>query len=124
MAKRSSRKRHVVRGIALGLAATLIVLALQTAGVLEVMERFAMDRRFRHLPTIDAHDDILHVNIDDASLERIGRWPWPRRRLAQLVETLNECGARSVSLDILLPHPQDPRYVKTGVTEVLPRQRK
>ena len=57
------------------------------------------DCAFPLLAGIDASDDILHVNIDDSSLERIGRWPWPRRRLAQLVDTLNECGARSVTLE-------------------------
>jgi adenylate cyclase len=53
---------------------------------------------------------ILVVDIDEASLARLGPWPWPRARLADLVETLlSHYEARGIGLDILLPdaHPQD-----------------
>jgi len=47
---------------------------------------------------------ILVVDIDEASLARFGPWPWPRARLADLVETLlADYEARGVGLDILLP---------------------
>jgi adenylate cyclase len=45
------------------------------------------------------------VDIDDASLSRIGQWPWPRARLAELVERLTAAGARSVTLDLILSEP-------------------
>ncbi len=43
------------------------------------------------------------VGIDDESLAAYGQWPWPRYRLAWLVERLHELGARVVALDILMP---------------------
>lgn len=47
---------------------------------------------------------ILVVDIDEASLTELGPWPWPRERLAHLVEILlTEYGARGVALDIVLP---------------------
>jgi len=30
-------------------------------------------------------DDIVIVAIDDQSLDAVGRWPWPRSRLADLI---------------------------------------
>lgn len=45
------------------------------------------------------------VDIDAASLERIGQWPWPRTQLAQLVTTLRDAGAASISLDLILAEP-------------------
>ncbi|PHV07843.1 adenylate/guanylate cyclase domain-containing protein [Janthinobacterium sp. BJB412] len=50
---------------------------------------------------------ILVVDIDEASLAR-HPWPWPRARLAELIETLLADGARGVALDILLAKPADP----------------
>ena len=47
------------------------------------------------------------VAIDDASLDRLGRWPWPRARLAALVEAVRAAGARTVVLDLLLSEPGD-----------------
>jgi adenylate cyclase len=48
------------------------------------------------------------VDIDEASLTELGPWPWPRARLADLVEILlADYDARGVALDILLPSPTD-----------------
>lgn len=47
---------------------------------------------------------ILVIDIDEASLGELGPWPWPRERLAHLVEILlTRYAARGVALDILLP---------------------
>ncbi|MCX7597413.1 MAG: adenylate/guanylate cyclase domain-containing protein [Armatimonadetes bacterium] len=53
--------------------------------------------------------DIALVAVDDASLARVGRWPWPRARLAQLVEHIQAAGAKAVVLDILLSEPSAPQ---------------
>ena len=51
---------------------------------------------------------ILVVDIDEASLTEIGSWPWPRTRLATLIENLNDpYQARGVALDLVLPEPAD-----------------
>ena len=39
------------------------------------------------------------VDIDEASLARIGQWPWPRVKLAELVERLGEAGAAAIAVD-------------------------
>ena len=47
---------------------------------------------------------VLVVDIDEASLAKLGPWPWPRERIADLVEILlTRYEARGVALDILLP---------------------
>ncbi len=45
------------------------------------------------------------VGIDDASLKAYGQWPWPRYRLARLVEQLRKLGADVIALDFLMPEP-------------------
>jgi adenylate cyclase len=49
------------------------------------------------------HFPVVIVDIDDASLAALGRWPWPRTRLARLIETTHGMGARVVGLDIIMP---------------------
>ena len=52
----------------------------------------------------DPEPRILVVDIDETSLTELGPWPWPRERLAHLVEILlAEYAARGVALDIVLP---------------------
>jgi adenylate cyclase len=42
------------------------------------------------------------VAIDEQSLAAFGRWPWPRTRLAQLIEATHRLGALAVGLDMIL----------------------
>ncbi|OQW52335.1 CHASE2 domain-containing protein [Candidatus Raskinella chloraquaticus] len=50
----------------------------------------------------DADAPVRIIDIDDASLTRIGQWPWPRTRMAQLVDKLSAMGAAVVAFDIAL----------------------
>lgn len=45
------------------------------------------------------------VDIDEASLARVGQWPWPRTELARIVERLAAAGARAVAIDLMLAEP-------------------
>ena len=45
------------------------------------------------------------VGVDEESLAAFGQWPWPRYRLAALVERLQKLGAQVVAIDILMPEP-------------------
>lgn len=50
-----------------------------------------------------ASPDILLVTIDDESMARLGRWPWPRAVHAALLDKLQ--GARAIGLDIIFSEP-------------------
>lgn len=54
------------------------------------------------LAPIDADPALVLVEIDEASLAQIGRWPWPRAIHAALLEYLSRMGARAIALDLLL----------------------
>lgn len=45
---------------------------------------------------------VVMVDIDDASLAKYGQWPWPRYRLAKLLQKIEALGAGSVGLDLIL----------------------
>jgi adenylate cyclase len=55
--------------------------------------------------TLDAALPVRIVDIDNASLARVGQWPWPRTHLAAMVERLKGAGARTVTLDLILAEP-------------------
>jgi len=41
------------------------------------------------------------VDIDEKSLKQYGQWPWPRYRIATLLDKLRNLGASSIGLDML-----------------------
>ncbi len=45
------------------------------------------------------------VAIDETSLAKLGQWPWPRNRLAALVDAIAAQGALAIGLDIYMPEP-------------------
>ena len=62
------------------------------------------------------------VDIDEASLEEIGQWPWPRDRIARLVERLGDLGAAAVAFDVLFSEPDrlSPRNIVSALPNLAP----
>ena len=45
------------------------------------------------------------VDIDEESLSRLGQWPWPRTKVAELLDKLGAAGVAVVGFDVLFPEP-------------------
>ena len=45
------------------------------------------------------------VDIDDRSLAKIGQWPWPRTRIAELMDRLRSARAAAIAFDIVFSEP-------------------
>jgi EAL domain-containing protein (putative c-di-GMP-specific phosphodiesterase class I)/CHASE2 domain-containing sensor protein len=61
-----------------------------------------------HLHMHAASKDLIVVKIDDASLREVGRWPWPRRYHAQLIDELTKAGAKRIFFDVLFHEESNP----------------
>ncbi|GAB4396437.1 MAG: adenylate/guanylate cyclase domain-containing protein [Anaerolineales bacterium] len=89
---------------ALILLSSLSALPLPT----ERLELAAADLAIQLRGTRPTDGEIVIVAIDDAALNYTGyRWPWPRAYLAQIVDVLNQSGARLIGVDIFLFEPDD-----------------
>lgn len=71
-------------------------------------ERATRDLRIRHAASVPSHPGILHLDIDDGSIEKIGRWPWNRDIHARTIDVLTELGAKAIVFDIEFTEPQKP----------------
>ncbi|WP_300055330.1 CHASE2 domain-containing protein [uncultured Roseobacter sp.] len=45
------------------------------------------------------------LDVDDRSIEEIGQWPWPRNRIADLVDNAAALGAVAIGFDIIFAEP-------------------
>lgn len=74
---------------------------------LQNMERLAYDTGVRLTQRdLSATSQIVIVAIDDESIKHIGRWPWPRHVLADMVKSLADAQAKIIGLQIFLTEPQ------------------
>lgn len=105
---RASRRRL---SVALGV---LALFALLHAGMppfssfLERLEFANLDLFFNVRGKLSPGENIAIITIDDASLQRYGAWPWPRERIAALVQRLAEANASLIVCDFILHEkPED-----------------
>ncbi|RLA73400.1 MAG: adenylate/guanylate cyclase domain-containing protein [Epsilonproteobacteria bacterium] len=59
-----------------------------------------------HLQDIKPHPDIIFVAVDEASVNRFGRWPWKRSDIAKGLEHLQS--SRVILLDMIFSEPTTP----------------
>ena len=45
------------------------------------------------------------IDLDEKSLGEIGQWPWPRNRIAEMVEKLGKLGVAVIGFDIIFAEP-------------------
>lgn len=88
--------------------AVLHAVGVLPVGVLQRLDELLYDARLR--ATVPAtHDDrVVIVDIDERSLAELGRWPWPRDRVARLVDTLFERqGVALLGFDTVFAEPDN-----------------
>jgi CHASE2 domain-containing sensor protein len=100
---RENRWLLMVVGLALTLAAATLMVFKPTALRMAELRLYDLMLAGRLAPP-QSHVPVL-VGIDEESLAAYGQWPWPRYRLARLVENLEQRGAEVVVLDFLMPEP-------------------
>lgn len=49
---------------------------------------------------------VVIVDIDEKSLQQLGRWPWSRLIVAEMVEQLTAAGAAVVAFDVIFSEPE------------------
>lgn len=93
----------------LGLAITLLVLItlLFNAPPLSSLISQIEGRIYDQIINLNWHSKpenlkVIIIDIDDKSLEQEGRWPWPRNKMAELLNKLQENGVVTVGFDIVM----------------------
>ena len=122
-------RRKLLAGLGLGLGSALVVLALGATGWLEIVELKTYDWRMRTLADLRiarnqplVHPDIVLVEISDASIrdlsDFVGRWPWPRRVQAMLIEYISRGKPKAIAFDVTFLETERESTYKIGDTEI------
>ena len=75
--------------------------------IFKAIEQKSMDVRFQIRGKRDPGDEIVIVAIDEKSIKKLGRYPWPRRYVAQFVDRITDAGARILALDVIYAEKQN-----------------
>src|SRR6185312_12107585 len=90
-------------GVVLGLAlvASFTLLRATDPPLLRQIRDITFDEYQRITPRKFENTPVRVIDIDEASLREFGQWPWPRDRLALLVQRLSDMGAAAIAFDVL-----------------------
>ena len=86
--------------------AIVVVLLTMIGAVQPFEDQLRMLRNYVH--PHKASGDIVLISIDDRALHDMGRWPWPRRYHAQLIDRLTTAGVKQIYSDITFETRSDP----------------
>lgn len=82
-----------------------LYLVLYPPALLKTLEYVGYDEMVSFLGGDIPDPEVVVIDVDERSLARLGQWPWPRYRIAQIVDKAGSLGAASIVLDFLFPEP-------------------
>jgi adenylate cyclase len=109
--------RKTWAGVATGIAVLLGLMLLRgyDPPLLQYLRNAGFDQLQRVWPREKQELPVRIVDIDEASLAKLGQWPWSRKQLARMVDELGTLGAAAIAFDIVFPEPD--RLSPSRVTE-------
>lgn len=107
-----------MRILALLLAAALALFIVASPPMADALRARVFDGWQRLLPLERTAQPVTIVAIDEPALQRVGQWPWPRTRLADLVEAIARAHPAAIALDLFFPEPD--RFSPTEIAAQLP----
>jgi adenylate cyclase len=93
----------IVAAVTLG----VLLLLLLRLPVTEFIELKLYDLKFLYRGAWPPSPEIALVTVDDDSVKKVGRWPWSREVIAQLIGRIKEAEARVIGLDIIFAERQE-----------------
>src|SRR5689334_22953323 len=81
---------------------------------------YARDRLMQARGRISPPDDIVIVAIDEASIARYGRFPWPRTLTSRLIDTIAATRPKAIAIDVLYTEPTTPTD-DSAITDAIKR---
>ena len=88
-----------------GLVVSIVVLVLARGDLMQSLERKAYDLGV-NAASRPPSDKVAVIAIDKASLDNIGRWPWSRDIMAEMVDKLAQARAKVIATTVFFSEPQ------------------
>lgn len=100
--------------VLLGLIVTVVFLAIGLTKVafLDSLEYKFYDMRMNFRGDAEASDNIVIVDIDNDSIEKLGRWPWPRAMIAKGIDKIAKAAPSVIGVNVIFSEPQEDAAMK------------
>jgi adenylate cyclase len=100
-----TRKFGYARLVCLALLIGLAAFRIADSAPIEELRVRTFDTFQRIDPRVKTARPVAIVDIDEASLAKLGQWPWPRTRIADMIANLTKLGAVVIAFDVIFSEP-------------------
>ena len=108
-------KRHPTVFMGLGITILFLCFWLFRIEFLDMLDLKFYDLLMKLRDDSRHASEIVLVDIDDDSIEKLGRWPWTRSLLAEGITKINAGNPKIIGLNIILSEPE----VSDGLKELI-----
>jgi adenylate cyclase len=99
------RKFGYARLICLAILVGVAALRIADFAPIQELRVRTFDTYQRFEPRVKTARPVTIVDIDEKSLTKLGQWPWPRTRIADMIVNLTRLGAVAIGFDIVFAEP-------------------
>src|SRR5690349_14993340 len=100
------KRKFAWADVLLGAVVSLLVPGVFWLNWADGLEGKLYDMRARMRAGAKGAENVVLIGIDDDSIKTIGRWPWPRSYMSEMVNKLAEDQAKVIGIDILLTNEE------------------
>jgi adenylate cyclase len=102
---RLARRFSSARALCVALLFALLFLRITDPTPLQELRLRGFDIFQVAQPRVASQRPVVIVDIDEESLRKLGQWPWPRTRVADLITHLAKLGAAAIAFDVIFAEP-------------------
>ena len=99
-------QRHPAFFLGLGITVFFLGFVFSRVDFLDTLELKFYDVMLNLKVDPQAPSDLVLVDIDEDSIEKLGRWPWPRSLLATGIEKINAGAPKVIGVNLILSEPE------------------
>src|SRR5947207_4822013 len=99
--RRQAGRFGYARAFCVALLLGLALLRIADPTAVEELRLRTFDTFQRIDPRVKTGRPVRIIDIDEKSLAKYGQWPWPRTKVADLINALTSLGAAVIAFDIV-----------------------
>ena len=107
-------KKHPTLVLGLGISFLFLIFGFVRLSFLDALDLKLYDLMMNLRADSQSPSDIVMVEIDDDSIEKLGRWPWPRSLIAEGLDKVNAGQPKAIGLNFILSEPEK----SSGLAEI------
>jgi len=100
-------KKHPTLVLGISITILFLAMAVMRAGFLDTLDLKLYDVGMSLRSDPESASNIVMVDIDDDTIEKLGRWPWPRALVAAGLDKIDAGSPRVIGLNFILSEPEN-----------------